>query len=138
MLQAVLITSSDAEAALDWASPAIMSTIALGGRVGAYIRIGNREPNEDLAERGFGKFGSRKDLDFEKLSELKYGLSRREGISTRHALTLPRILMPEEKKLHQGAVVFGKCVIAVAGLGDGNELMACLLAERLGVLYVPS
>jgi len=138
MLQAVLVKSTDADDALDWVSPAIMSAIALGGRVGAHIRIGNCEPRELVAERGFGNIKPNRDLNFEDLSGLKYGLSMRLGVSTRHAITLTRSLMSEEKGLHPGAIIFGNCLISVAGLGDGNELMACLLAERLGVLYVPT
>lgn len=138
MLKKVEVTSVDAERALDYVSPIIMSLVAVGAIHGAYIRIGDRESGERLAERGYGTVMPRHDLDFKILSEQKYAVVNQRGISMRAALGQPHVLGLGECKLHPGALLFGTYIISVAGLNNGSEMMAFVLAQYLDVLYVPA
>ncbi len=138
MVKEVEVTAADAENALDSVSPIIMGLVAVGAHKGAYVRIGNRTSGERLAERGFGVVKPQENLDYKDLSGQKYSVVFKRGVSMRYALNNPAMLDPNERKLHRGAFLFGDCIIAVAGLGDSSETIAFVLAQYLGLLYVPA
>ena len=99
---------------------------------GAVIGIAWRHPSEILCVRTFEE---REDwiCDFEELTKLKITLTRRTGSSTRTDLELAGMkLLPEERGLHPGAIVFNKqLIVASSGFGAMNEHFSNLIGERI-------
>lgn len=104
-----------------------------GPNGGAFIGIAWKDPSQILCVRSFGERANWV-RPFDELTELKIGLARRLGVSTRSVLShAPRQLLPEERGLHPGALIFngGRLIVASSGFGIENEPFSMMIGERL-------
>lgn len=131
MLQKVSFSESDVDAALERA--AVLETGAHFKNGGASLGFMSKGPNGLVRLKVLGNRDAWT-CPFDEYTRLKLTAALREGVSTFTMLNSAKRLMPEERRLHAGGLVFGDIAIACSGVGEGNEFLANAVAKELGLL----
>jgi hypothetical protein len=119
---------------LDRLDPVIRRRIATAKTGGACIAVALIEPKRMVFVRTIGTRDVRK--KFFLHTEKKILLSRRLGMSTRHALDFAsRQLTPDELRRRPGGIIFipSNVIVACSGCADDNEAMVKDIARELGL-----